>query len=40
MRYQSTGLCKWGCIFAHVKPSTLPAEIQNDVTARLKQIFE
>jgi hypothetical protein len=40
MRYQSTGLCKWGCTFAHVKPSSLPAEIQNAVTERLHQIFE
>jgi hypothetical protein len=40
MRYQSTGLCKWGCTFAHVKPSSLPVEIQNAVTERLHQIFE
>jgi hypothetical protein len=40
MRYQSTGLCKWGCTFAHVKPSTFPIEIQNAVTERLHNIFE
>jgi hypothetical protein len=40
MRYQSTRLCKWGCSFAHVKPSSLPVEIQNAVTERLHEIFE
>jgi hypothetical protein len=40
MRYQNTGLCKWGCTFAHVKPLSLPVEIQDAVTERLHQIFE